>query len=311
MYNDTIKVANKIISYEDLFEIFSKMQEKLLHYQKINDIEEKKNRMLEYNYQNWIFKDNGSRLTFDVNFTDDTSVSFDNYNNFISIFNNRLNEIKYIYVHYAINYTVDLEGQKSEWYNQHINMTIYEDRMDIDVSLSSKDDKINDIYELIKSKILNAPPKYDKVIQKKSTISTVVGLAIGFIPSLIILTLLLFVPAIRQIYAMGYVVFPIASLVLAFIIGGTIGSSVLDKWYSSINPEQKYAGYDTTNYKSIYKDDIDSYVKSSEILIGKNVNNLTCRKNIISCYEKYKKYIPYEIGVMILLSIIVLFLGGI
>lgn len=311
MYNDTIKVANKIISYEDLFEIFSKMQEKLLHYQKINDIEEKKNRMLEYNYQNWTFKDNGSRLTFDVNFTDDTSVSFDNYNNFISIFNNRLNEIKYIYVHYAINYTVDLEGQKSEWYNQHINMTIYEDRMDIDVSLSSKDDKINDIYELIKSKILNAPPKYDKVIQKKSTISTVVGLAIGFIPSLIILTLLLFVPTIRQIYAMGYVVFPIASLVLAFIIGGTIGSSVLDKWYSSINPEQKYAGYDTTNYKSIYKDDIDGYVKSSEILIGKNVNNLTCRKNIISYYEKYKKYIPYEIGVMILLSIIVLFLGGI
>lgn len=311
MYNDTIKVANKIISYEDLFEIFSKMQEKLLHYQKINDIEEKKNRMLEYNYQNWTFKDNGSRLTFDVNFTDDTSVSFDNYNNFISIFNNRLNEIKYIYVHYAINYTVDLEGQKSEWYNQHINMTIYEDRMDIDVSLSSKDDKINDIYELIKSKILNAPPKYDKVIQKKGTISTMVGLAIGFIPSLIILTLLLFVPTIRQIYAMGYVVFPIASLVLAFIIGGTIGSSVLDKWYSSINPEQKYAGYDTTNYKSIYKDDIDGYVKSSEILIGKNVNNLTCRKNIISCYEKYKKYIPYEIGVMILLSIIVLFLGGI
>ena len=93
---------------------------------------------------------------------------------------------------------------------------------------------------------------------------------------------------------MGYVVFPIASLVLAFIIGGTIGSSVLDKWYSSINPEQKYAGYDTTNYKSIYKDDIDGYVKSSEILIGKNVNNLTCRKNIISCYEKYKKYIPYD-----------------
>ena len=167
----------------------------------------------------------------------------------------------------------------------------------------------HDIYELIKSKILNAPPKYDKVLQKKGTISTVVGLAIGFIPSLIILTLLLFVPTIRQIYDMGYVAFPIASLVLAFIIGGTIGSSVLDN--SSINPEQKYAGYDTTNYKSIYKDDIDGYVKSSEILIGKNVNNLTCRKNIISCYEKYKKYIPYEIGVMILLSIIVLFLGGI
>lgn len=311
MYNDTIKVANKIISYNDLFEIFSKMQEKLVQFKKINDAEEMKNRMLDYKYQNWTFKDNGSKLTFDVNFTDDTSVKFDNYNNFISIFNSRLDEIKYIYVYYSISYTTEREGQRSEYYNQHISMTILENKMDIDVSLSSNDDKINDIYELIKSKVLNAPPKYDKVIQKKSSINTIVSLAIGFIPALIITTLLLFVPTIRQIYAMGYVVYPIASVILAFAIGGTIGSSKLDRWYKSINPEQKYAGYDSTNYKSIYKDDIDSYVKSSEILIGKNANNLDCRKNILDYYEKYKKYIPYEIGAMLLMSVIVLFLGGI
>lgn len=311
MYNDTIKVANKIISYNDLFEIFSKMQEKLVQFKKINDTEEMKNRMLDYKYQNWTFKDNGSKLTFDVNFTDDTSVKFDNYNNFISIFNSRLDEIKYIYVYYSISYTTEREGQRSEYYNQHISMIIREDKMDIDVSLSSNDDKINDIYELIKSKVLNAPPKYDKVIQKKSSINTIVSLAIGFIPALIITTLLLFVPTIRQIYAMGYVVYPIASVILAFAIGGTIGSSKLDRWYKSINPEQKYAGYDSTNYKSIYKDDIDSYVKSSEILIGKNANNLDCRKNILDYYEKYKKYIPYEIGAMLLMSVIVLFLGGI
>ncbi len=311
MYNDTIKVANKIISYNDLYEIFSRMQEKLVQFRKINDTEEMKNRMLDYKYQNWTFKDNGSKLTFDVDFTDDTSIKFDNYNNFISIFNNRLDEIKYISVYYLISYTTESEERKSEYYNQHINMTIREDRMDIDVSLSSNDNKINDIYELIKSKVLNAPPKYDKVIQKKSTINTIVGLAIGFIPALIITALLVFVPTIRQIYAMGYVVYPIASIILAFVIGGTIGSSKLDKWYKSINPEQKYDGYDTTNHKSIYKDDIDSYIKSSEILIGKNANNLTCRKNIIECYEKYKKYIPYEIGVMLFMSIIVLFLGGI
>lgn len=28
MYNDSLKVANKIITYDDLIEIFSKMQEK-------------------------------------------------------------------------------------------------------------------------------------------------------------------------------------------------------------------------------------------------------------------------------------------
>lgn len=311
MYNDTIKVANKIITYNDLLEIFSRMQEKLVQLKKINAFEEMKNKMLDYKYQTWTFKDNDSKLTFNVDFTDDTSIKFDNYNNFISIFNNRLDEIKYIYVHYAINYSTKPENQKSEWYNQSINMTIRENKMNIDISLSSSDDKINDIYELIKNKVLNAPPKYDKVIKKKSSINTIVSLAIGLIPSLIILTLLLFVPTIRQIYAKGYIVYPIASIILAFIIGGTIGPSKLDKWYKNINPEQKYTGYDSTNHKSIYKDDIDSYVNSSEILIGKNADNMNCRKNIINYYEKYKKYIPYEIGAVILLSIIVLFLGGI
>ena len=43
MYNDTIKVANKIITYDDLIEIFAQMNEKLIYYKKINDSEERKN----------------------------------------------------------------------------------------------------------------------------------------------------------------------------------------------------------------------------------------------------------------------------
>lgn len=310
MYNDTIKVANKIITDKDLFEIFALMNEKLTHLKKIAQMEEMQNRMLEYNYQKWTFNDNGSGLSFDVNFTDDTNVRFDNYNNFLSIFNNRLHEIKSIWVRFHLSYSVSSPYQKREWYNQHINMNIYETKADIDISLSSEDKKIDDVYELIKNKVLNAPPKYDTVIKKKSSINTVVGLAIGFIPALIITTLLLFIPTVRHIFAAGYVLYPICCLVLAFFIGGMVGSAKLDYLYKSISPEQKYAGYDSTNYKSIYKDDIDSYVQSSEILIGKNVNNLKCREDIMNYYTKYKTYIPYEIGVMILLSIITLFLGG-
>ena len=311
MYNDTIKVANKIITDKDLFEIFALMNEKLTHLKKIAQREEKQNRMLEYNYQKWTFKDNGSGLSFNVDFTDDTNIKFDNYNNFLSIFNSRLHEIKSIWVRFHLSYSVSSPGQKSEWYNQHINMNIYETKADVDVSLSSEDKKIDDVYELIKNKVLNAPPKYDTVIKKKSHINTVVGLAIGFIPALIITTLFLFIPTVRHIFATSYVLYPICCLILAFFIGGTVGSAKLDHLYKSISPEQKYAGYDSTNYKSIYKDDIDSYIRSSEILIGKNVNNLKYREDIMNYYTKYKTYIPYEIGVMILLSIITLFLGGV
>jgi len=310
MYNDKIKVANKIISYDALFEIFSKMYEKLTYYQKISYNEEMQNRVLDHSYQKWTFKDSGSLLKFEVDFYDDTSITFDNYNNFIGIFNSRLEDIKRIYVRFKLSYSIKDETHNNEWYTQYINMWIKEEKMDIEISLNSNDKKIDDIYELIKNKVLTAPEKYDMVIKKKTSISNIVGLSIGLIPGLIISTLLVFVPNIRHIFAQSYVLYPICVLFLSFIIGGTISSSKLDGLYKSIVPEKKYAGYDSNKGGSVYKDDIDKYVETSEILIGKNSNNLKCRNEIMEYYEKYKKNIPYELGILLLISIIVIFLGN-
>lgn len=310
MYNDKINVANKVISYDALFDIFSKMQEKLIYYQKIYYNEEMQNRVLDYGYQRWSFKDGGSHLKFDVDFYDNTSITFDNYNNFIGIFNSRLEDIKRIYVRFKLSYTIKDETHNNEWYTQHINMWIQEEKMDIEISLNSNDKKIDDIYELIKNKVLTAPEKYDMVIKKKTSISNIVGLSIGLIPGLIISTLLIFVPNVRYIFAQSYVLYPICVLFLSFIIGGTISSSKLDGLYKNIVPEKKYAGYDSNKGSSIYKDDIDKYVETSEILIGKNSNNLKYRNEIMEYYEKYKKNIPYELGILALLSLIVIFLGN-
>lgn len=310
MYNDTIKVANKIISYDDLLDIFLKMQEKLLYYKKINHNEELKNKMLDYNYQTWTFKDASSSLTFSVEFYDDTNVKFDNYDNFISIFNTRLEEIKSLFVYYNISYSTKY-NEKTEWYNQHIYIFIYENKMDIDVSLSSQDDKISDVYEYIKNKILNALPKYDSVIRNKGKIITNSGLSIGLIPSIIITSLLLLIPSIRHLFAVSYVLYPICALILSFIIGGIMSGSKLDNLYKSIKPEQKYVGYDSNKGKSIYKDDINKFVETSEILIGKNTNNLKYRKEIMEYYQKYKKSIPYKLVTLIILSVVVLFFRNI
>ena len=234
MYNDTIKVANKIITNSDLEEIFSAMQEKLVYYRKVSSNEEVQNRLLDYPYQRWTFKDTGSSLNFTVNFYDDTSIKFDNYENFMSIFNTRLDEIKDIYVRLSISYGVKNERQ-NDYYHQSISMWIYENKMNIDVSLKSDDKKLDDVYETIKNKILSAPPKYDEVIKKKSSINTKVGFAIGMIPSLIIFTLLLLIPAVRQVFAVSYVLYPICVLVLAMFIGFTIGGSKLNGLYKKIH----------------------------------------------------------------------------
>lgn len=308
MYNDTIKVANKIISDTDLADIFQRMDEELKENQQICRQETMQNEKYEREYQHWTTKNFDGSFTCTFNFYDDTNVTIDNYPAFITIFNNRLHEVKDMWVRYNCHYWIQ-NGNDQKMVSQHINMSIYEYKMNIEVNLSSDDKKMDDIYQLIKEKILHAPERYDRVIKKKSSITNKIGFALGMIPSLVICTLLVFVPAIRQIYGMTYVLFPIATIILAFMIGNTVFGGKLDRLYSTIVPEKKYAGYDSTNYKSIYKDDIEKFVETSEIIIGKNIDNIKNRKEIVELEKKYSSYIPKELIALLVLSIVMILVG--
>ncbi len=309
MYNDTLTVANKIISDKDLEEIFYKMYDEMQMCEKQFKIETSQNERYEWQYQNWTVKGYSGTFKADINFYDDTNISFDNLANFMSIFNARLHEIKSIYVRYRSSYSRKLHGRPQDFVSQSINLDIYENKMRIDVDLNSGDKIMNQVYDLIKEKILSAPEKYDRIIKKKSSISNKIGFAIGAIPTIIILTLLCFVPTVREVYAMTYILFPVGCILLSLIIGNTVCGGKLDRLYENITPDKKYAGYDSTNNKRIYKDDIDSFVQSSEIIIGKNIDNIKNRHEIEEMELKYSKFIPKEIIAIVVLSIIVVIIG--
>ena len=106
MYNDTIKAENKIISSDDLTQIFQLMGETLKKYLKTSQDEEKQNRMLDTPYQNYTFKDEGSKMKVIVDFYDNTNITFDNYDIFMGTFYSRIDEIKTMDVYYTLSYTV-------------------------------------------------------------------------------------------------------------------------------------------------------------------------------------------------------------
>lgn len=311
MYNDTIKAENKIISSDDLTQIFQLMGETLKKYLKVSQQEEMQNRMLDTPYQNYTFKDEGSKMKVTVDFYDNTNITFDNYDNFMGIFYSRIDEIKTMDIYYALNYTVmtPAPNRSRNFYTQSIQMHINENKLDITLNLKSADSKLDEIYNFIKNKILNAPEKYDEVIRNKNKIINTVSFGAGMIPGIVITSLLLFIPVVNNIILKGYVVYPIVAVILSYMIGSMISSSKLDKYYETIVPSKKYAGYDSTNYKRIYKDDIDSFVGTSEILIGKKINNLDNRRMIKKVYEKYKGLIPKELIALLIVTVIVIIIG--
>ena len=165
------------------------------------------------------------------------------------------------------------------------------------------------VYDLIKEKVLTAPEKYDRVIKKKTSIINKVGLAIGLPIGIVISLLLTFIPAVRELYLNSYVLFPIVGAALAYFIGSFIANMKLDHLYAPLLPDKKYAGYDSYSQKSVYKDDIDKFVETSEIIMGKNIDNLKNRNEIVETEKKYSKLLPIELLILGGLSIIYIVAG--
>lgn len=311
MYNNSIDASNKIITADDLLEIFSKMNDKLKYYIDIYKKEASINEKLEYEYQKWSFKDNSSYLNFVVRFTDNTEIKFENYSSFLVAFNSRINEVKEIICHFNLSYSKREESKNWKYYTQKINMYCYEDKLEIIFSLSEEDRIIDDLYSLISTKINNAPSRYDNIIKKKNSIEFTTGFAPSFILSFILTTILLLFEPIRNILLESIILYPIICIVLTTIFSGFFSNILLSKYYHNIVPEKKYAGYDVENHRSIYKDDINKFTSKCEILIGKNTNNMKYRQNIEELYKKYKRIIPIELFVLVICSLIVMIISTI
>ena len=312
MYNNSIDASNRIITAEDLIEIFSKMNEKLKYYLDTYKKEKEVNQKFEYEYQKWSYKDNFSKLNFSVGFFDNTEIKFDNYASFLVVFNSRISEIKKIYCYFNMSYSKK-DGYQSDWkyYTQTISLSCYEDEIKINFSLSNEERIMDDLYSLISRKINEAPSRYDTIIKKKTSIEFITGFALSFIVSFVLVTLSLLIEPIRSVMFESLILYPIACIFLSVMLSGIFSGFLLSGYYENIVPEKRYAGYDKENHRSVYKDDIDKFTSDCEVLIGKNYNNMKCRNNIQETYTKFKKFIPIEMVVLLVSSILVFIIAKI
>lgn len=306
IYSQKIQTNNKIITYDDIYEIIYKMNEKLEHYLKVYENEKIANEKLEYDYQNWTFKDIESCLSFRFCLKDDNSFTVDRYDDAMTVLNERIEEIDNLYVGLELNYGKKAAMGKRQDYFQHIHLRIHENSFEIDSSLASDDMILEDIYNLISDKVYNAKERYDDVIKKRGLYTNIVGFPIGFAIAIIIAISLYFVPLVREIYIKSYVGFPIITLIVTFVLANMIGGLSLNRLYERIAPKREYERYDYDRHISVYKDNIKKYINESEVLIGKNTHNLEDRNKIKAKKDKMKKVIPVEIAILIVVSIVII-----
>lgn len=306
MYNGSINTNNKIISTDLLMNIFGRMNEiKRLYTLKANKEERTYNSLSFENQINMKREFNNfiSDFSLTVDFYDSTNITIDNYENFIGIFNSRLHEIKSIISNFSISY-FDVNNRNC---SNSINLMIYENSFDIRVAIDSSNNEMAELFNYIKSSIYEAPEKYDFVIKNKSKICFSYSMALGSIVGIILSTILMCLPPVFKALTGGYwIAFPICCLILNYFLGFLLFSNSINSLYKTIDMEKIYDGYDPNTFESKYKSDKHSYINTSEVIIGKNIDNLSNRNKIKYLYLEKKKYIKFELLAIVVITLILL-----
>ncbi len=74
--------------------------------------------------------------------------------------------------------------------------------------------------------------------------------------------------------------------------------------YRPLLPETKYAGYNSSTYKSVYKDDVDDYLEHSEVHIGKFWDAEKRRNKIEKIYKVTRIIVLIQIVISAILYLI-------
>lgn len=304
MYNESINTNNKIISTDLLMNIFSRMNEIKKSYtfkaekeeQTYNSLSFENQMNMKREYSNYV-----SDFSFTVNFYDSTTITIDSYENFMSVFNSRLHEIKSIISNFSINY-FDVNNRSC---SNSIGLMIYENSFDINIAIDNSNSEMTDLFNYIKNSIYEAPEKYDYVMKNKSKICFSYTSALGNIVGIVLSTILICLPPVFSIVTSGYwILYPICCLILGYFMGTIIFSNTMNSLYKNIDMEKIYDGYDPNTFESRYKSDKQSYVNSSEVIIGKNIDNLSNRIKIKELYTDKKKYIKFELMAIAFITLV-------
>lgn len=309
MYNEAINTNNKIISTNLIANIFSRMNEVMKLYTTRAKKEEQTYDSLPFEEQlNMKRKYNTfvSDFSFSVDFYDSTIIKIDSFEKFIGIFNSRVPEIKSIVSNFSISYFDD----ENKYHSNSIGFMVYENSFDINVAIDTANEEVVELFDYIKESISKAPAKYDFVMRNKNKICFSYTFASGCFVAIILSTILICIPPVFSVFISGgyWMLFPICCLILGYSLGFVLFSGSINDLYKSIDMEKIYDGYDPNTFESKYKSDKDSYINSSEVIIGKNVHNLSTRKKIKHLYRDKKKYIKYELIAIAVITLILFLL---
>lgn len=178
----------------------------------------------------------------------------------------------------------------------------------IDVQTTNQEREANNIYSTVMNTLENNENRYNKTIKHRKIRTQAFCISVGIILSYILFIILKINadkldPFIAE-YLNNKLVLLLGQWFVAILLGNVFSYWYILSIYRPLIPDAKYAGYNSSTYKSKYTDDIDDYLEHCEVHFGK-FWDAEIRRNKI---EKIYKITSKIVLVQLLISIILFFI---
>lgn len=306
-------IVNKQIPISSIIDVANYLEKYKEDYLKKFHDDELKNKNIPIKEQRWSYGYSHAEVNYIIEFHDGKSITEKNYNWFIDTIKSP-KSIKCTELALNIWYTSDILNDESQSNSIHVDISFREAFSDLrycdlylSVETKNRESEAYSIHSNIVDILEKNEERFNKTIKLRQlriqSFSIVVGLILSYILYLLLIINKSALNPVMVTYLSNKYLIVFGQWFLAILLGNLFGSWYILSIYKPLLPNTTYAGYDYSSLKSIYKDDIDEYVKHSEIHIGQFWDAAQRRSKI----EKIYKITSKIILVQLLISIVLFF----
>ena len=311
------KIVNKQIPIKKIIDIANYLEDYKDRYNDIFTKENEKNKNLSFSEKKYEYENGNAEVRYTISFHNGQRMNESEYNWFIG----NLNEpraIKEIEIY--LNVTYYTKGEQEDYNNKYNKVSVSIDFRDLGMNLRSSDVTIdvettnqereaNNVYSTIMNTLEDTEDRYNNTIKYRKIRMQCFTLSVGFILSYILYIVLKMneskiAPFLADYIGNKYVIV-FGQWFVAILLGNIFSYWYILSIYKPLLPEAKYAGYSTSNYKSVYKDDVEDYINHSEVHFGKFWDAEKRRIKIEKIYKVTKIIMLVQLVISIILFLII------
>ncbi len=308
------KILNKQISLEQIIKVADNLEDYKEKWDKVFEHDEDKNKNIPFGEKQYEYQNGSTDLKYTIEFHNGKTITETNYNWFVAN-TNEPRAIKCIRIDLSISYFSNTNDSNNT-YNRistdvefrDCGMNLKYSDATVSVETTNQENEAHIIYSEIMNILEENEDRYNKTIKFRKirfqcfTIS--IGIVLSYILYFTLKANITKIPTVLMPYFNNKMVLIIGQWFVALLLGNLTSYWYMLAIYKPLLPESRYAGYNSSTYKSVYKDDVNDYTEHSEIHIGRFWDAEKRRNKIEKIYKITSKIILVQLVISFMLFFI-------